>query len=157
MPPKIKVLEAAGAIGDGRVKVGEESGQTVLVAQVGSSDGSRIYKVALKRVDSRILAYSDDNGTRYRGYVGYPIIALMMIANLLPRNPKIENALKGIPWKALNERFKKYSMVEEHIRLMVSSMVSWDEIESFRSEVLRRLSKMSIYYDPSLSGGPLTP
>jgi hypothetical protein len=80
MPPKIKVLEAAGAIGDGRVRAEERAGQAVLVAQVRSSDGSRTYKVALKRADSRILAYSDDNGTRYRGYIGYPIIALMMLA-----------------------------------------------------------------------------
>jgi hypothetical protein len=154
MPPRIKVLEAAGAIGDGRVKLGEKAGDTLLVAQVRSSDGSRTYRVALKRVDSRIHAYSDDNGTRYRGYVGYPIIALMMLANLLPRNPRVENALKGIPWKALNEKFKKYSLVEEHIRSMISDKISWSEVESFRSDVLKKLSRMGIYYDPSLLEGP---
>jgi len=157
MPPRIKVLEAAGALGDGRVKVRGGFRGGVIGAMVTSSDGSRVYKVAIKREGSRILAYSDDNGTRYRGYIGYPILALMMVSGVLPRNPRVEEALKGIPWRALNEKFKKYSIVEEHIQSLVSSRLSWSEVEAYRVEVLKRLSRLSVYYDPRLSEEPLTP
>ncbi len=59
-PPKIKVLEALGAIVDGRIKqVGE--GDYVVV----SSDGYRKYSV---HVDlERGIADSTDNGTTYKG------------------------------------------------------------------------------------------
>jgi hypothetical protein len=63
LPPRIKVLEALSALADGRVKVTGEH-----TAQVTSSDGSRIYHVYVD--PSRRLAFSNDNGTMLRGYVG---------------------------------------------------------------------------------------
>ncbi|MEM4474885.1 MAG: hypothetical protein QW405_00545, partial [Fervidicoccaceae archaeon] len=67
-PPPIKVLEALSAIADGRVKIIDEKR-----ARVSSSDGTRIYEIYLDLEQG--LAYSTDNGTLLRGYVGYPLIA----------------------------------------------------------------------------------
>lgn len=72
-PPRIKVLEAAGCIGDNRVKIVDSSR-----AVVSSSTGERKYRVILLEEGQGVFrAYSDDNGTVYKGYVGYPIIAFM--------------------------------------------------------------------------------
>ncbi|MEM3808295.1 MAG: hypothetical protein QW413_06875, partial [Nitrososphaerota archaeon] len=71
LPPRIKVLEAAGAVAGGRVKIISEK-----EAEVRASEGERIYRV-FKDSKSGVVS-SDDNGTTYRNYVGYPIVAFMM-------------------------------------------------------------------------------
>ena len=91
MPPRIKVLEALGSIADGRVHVKDHE------ATVISSTGERKYTVIYD--EQRNAAYSDDNGTKFRGYVGYPIIALLMKLGKLPYDERLAQALKGIPWK----------------------------------------------------------
>ncbi|HDI02232.1 MAG TPA: hypothetical protein ENF93_01150, partial [Ignisphaera sp.] len=88
LPPRIKVLEALGAIADKRINIIDS-----YRAKVVSSDGSRIYTVIVDLAKG--LVYSDDNGTKYRGYVGYPIIAFLMLQGVLPFDRKISEALKG--------------------------------------------------------------
>ena len=112
MPPRIKVLEALGAIADGRVKVLGHGR-----AEVISSEGDRVYKVYVDV--EKGLAYSDDNGTRLRGYVGYPIIALLMKMGVLTYDERLAEALKGIPWRRLNETYKRYSIVERIVKSML--------------------------------------
>lgn len=147
MPPHIKYLEAAGALGDGRVRVTGRSGGRI-EAIVDSSTGERSYRVLVEDAgDGVVYVYSDDNGTRYRGYVGYPIIAVMMLAGLLPRDERVEGALKGIPWKKLNEKYKKYSIVMEHVVSHAEKQgVSRDVIESFISRVKEKLASYKVYY-----------
>jgi hypothetical protein len=148
-PPPIKVLEAAGAIGDGRVNV-EQSSKGLVVAKVTSSEGDKQYKVVLKRVIDGYVAYSNDNGTRFRRYVGYPIISLLMLIGALPRDEKVEELLKGVPWKRLNETYKKYSLVEEVIFGKIRDKSKIEEVKRYENEVLSRLRSLNIYYDPSL-------
>ncbi len=102
VPPDIKVWEALGAIADGRVHLRENG------AEVVSSDGSRKYTVVFQPPD-RI--FSNDNGSVYKGYLGYPAIAFLMLKGLLPYDPQLAEKLKGVPWKELNEKFKKYHVV----------------------------------------------
>lgn len=102
VPPDIKVWEALGAIADGRVKL-KDGG-----AEVVSSDGSRKYEVKFRPPD-RIL--STDNGSLYKGYLGYPAIAFLMLKGLLPYDAELAERLRGVPWKELNERYKKYHVV----------------------------------------------
>ncbi len=129
LPPKIKVLEAAASLADGRVKVLNDK-----EALVKSSDGSREYHVYLD-VERR-EACSTDNGTVYRRYIGYPIIALLMIKGVLPYDEKVGNALKGINWRELNERYKKYSIVEEEVKkIALSRGVSPSYIDKFKESV----------------------
>ena len=139
LPPSVKVLEALSAIGDGRVTVLDEKR-----AKVYSSDGSRVYRVY---VDTRHgIAYSDDNGTKYRKYVGYPIIAFLMIRGVLPFDEKLANVLKGIPWRKLNETLRNYATVEKVVKEIVKSRgINPEELDRFVSKVMDSLRNLELY------------
>jgi hypothetical protein len=111
LPPRIKIYEALGSIADGRVHLLSDSEAVVV-----SSDGTRRYHVRWK--DNAIV--SDDNGSKYKGYLGYPAIAVLMLRGILPYDESVAQQLKGIPWKELNERFGRYDKTEryvlEHVR-----------------------------------------
>ncbi|MCE4602905.1 MAG: hypothetical protein F7B18_06970 [Desulfurococcales archaeon] len=153
-PPDIKVLEAAGALGDGRVHA-EKLGMGLVKALVSSSGGERRYLVVVKvpgdKRPTTIYAYSDDNGTRYRGYVGYPIIAVLMIEGLLPRDRRLEEALAGLKWRELNERYKRYSLTKEHALKAASRLIPYREAVEYVASAMARLRSYTIYYDPSLA------
>ena len=139
-PPRIKVLEALGAIADERVKLLSDR-----KARVVSSDGSREYSVYVDL--DRGVAYSSDNGTKYRGYVGYPIIAFLMLRGVLPYDPDIAKAMKGVPWRMLNERYKRYSIVESIVKERARKMgVDPSYIDGFVEKVLGELKKLRLRY-----------
>jgi len=135
-PPKIKVLEAAGAIADGRVKRIDERN-----AVVTSSDGSRTYRVYVDI--ERMEACSTDNGTVYRGYLGYPIISVLMLDGVLPYDEVIGKALSGIPWKVLNEKYRKYALVEEEVkRIAAQRGVDPAQLEEFKNRVYKEIKRL---------------
>jgi hypothetical protein len=139
LPPRIKVLEALGAIADGRVNVIDDKRCRVV-----SSEGNRTYEVYVDL--EKGLAYSNDNGTMYRSYIGYPIISFLMMKNVVPFDPDIAIKLKDIKWKILNENYKKYSLVEEHVkRLFTSRGGNIEMLEKLVAEVLRGLRNLTLY------------
>lgn len=142
------MLEAAGSIGDDRVKVLSES-----EARVSSSTGEREYRVVVVgEGEGKYRAFSDDNGTIYRGYVGYPIIAFLMARGALPVNDAVARAMAGVPWKELNERYKSYSVVESLVVQRAEKMgVPREVVYGYVNEVMRKLSSMRILFDESLS------
>lgn len=141
MPPRIKVLEALGSIADNRIRKIDDKYYEVI-----SSDGTRKYKVYVDLEARKV--YSDDNGTKLRGYVGYPIIAVLMLNGKLPYNEKLANALKGIPWKKLNEMYKKYAVVENIVKEKARRKgVSPYEMDVFIRDVLTKLRSMKLYYE----------
>ncbi len=148
-PPRIKVLEALGAIADGRVA--EEGGGRFRVI---SSDGSRSYSVYVEPRDQRrFIACSTDNGTVFRGYVGYPIISVLVVLGYLPRDEVAERALSGIPWRKLNEILKRYYLVEREVLRVASSRgVTSSRLEQLVSRVLSTLERYELLYDPSTCG-----
>ena len=99
MPPPIKVYEALGAIGDGRVRLEDEHR-----AVVESSEGNKTYEVELS-TDGRQIS-SNDNSSYWQGYLGYPAIAVLLIRGLYRPPANVIDALAGIPWKEINRRFK---------------------------------------------------
>lgn len=135
MPPSIKVLEALGAVADGRVRVlSRDEGRVV------SSTGERVYTVRFRRETNAIR--SDDNGSVYRGYLGYPAIAFLMKIGELPYDERIGNALRGIPWKRLNERYKRYSAVMEKVFQTAQQRgVPRGDIEAFIDSILDILKR----------------
>jgi len=149
LPPKIKVLEASGAIGDGRVRYWE-CGNNIYAAEVLSSTGERKYTVVVKKSMVGYIAYSNDNGTLYRRYVGYPIISVLMLLGALPRNQRVENALKGIPWKRLNETYKKYSIVESAVMNKIRNLIRVNEVQAFKNTIMNSLKEMDIIFDGNL-------
>jgi hypothetical protein len=99
MPPLAKIYEAIGALGDGRVQLEDERYASVL-----SSDRSKTYQVEIS-ADRRTIS-SNDNASYWQGYLGYPGIAVMLKRGFCPVRTEAINALKGIPWKELNRRFR---------------------------------------------------
>ncbi len=97
MPPLEKVYEAFSAIGDERIHA-EDNAYMVF-----SSDKSKYYTVTVKDNVYR----SDDNATYWQGYPGYPVIAVLILQGKLPYNREVCEEMKGIPWKALNDKYQR--------------------------------------------------
>jgi len=142
LPPRVKILEALGAVADGRVRlVGDGK------AKVASSEGDREYTVVV--VGRRV--YSDDNGTKYRGYIGYPIIATLMLLGRIPYDEKAANALRGIRWRELNERYKRYDIVERIVKGVAEGRgVRPEELDRVVEGIFRSLRGLGLEYDESL-------
>ncbi len=98
-PPQAKIYEALSAIADGRVKLLE--GQS---AEVASSDQSKTYSVAWSE-DLNAFT-SNDNASYWQGYMGYPLIAVLMLLGKIDFSREAAGLLAGIPWKQLNKRFR---------------------------------------------------
>lgn len=97
-PPLIKIYEALGSVADGRVEV---VGNT---AKVYSSSGNKFYDVSYDPEKKAIMA--NDNGSYWKGYLGYPAIAFLFECGLLELRPDMAELLKGIKWKDINQKFK---------------------------------------------------
>lgn len=98
LPPEEKIIEALTALADGRVKL-DGDGHT---ATVESSDGTKTYTVSWSAEGREFR--SNDNATYWRGYAGYPVIAVLMLLGRLPYPVGVAEQLKEIPWKALNTK-----------------------------------------------------
>jgi len=148
LPPRIKVLEAIGSIGDNRVHVIGD-----IEARVVSSTGEREYRVVVFREsENTYRVYSNDNGTLYRGYVGYPIIAFLMVKGVIPVDRDVMRAMTGIPWKELNEKYKKYAIVENIVVSRAERMgVSRKVVDDYVNFVLKKLSILKFLFDEALS------
>jgi hypothetical protein len=123
-PPLIKIYEALGAIGDERIEIAGDS------AKVFSSSGNKFYTVEYDPMTHSIMA--NDNGSFYQGYLGYPMIAYLMLIGEIRYSPTIAKKLSGIAWKDINARFK--NDFEKTLDLILSE----------RSEADRRLIEHEI-------------
>ncbi len=99
IPPIVKIYEALGALGDGRVLLDDECHARVL-----SSDGSKFYEVEISP-DGRTIS-SNDNASYWQGYLGYPGIAVLLRRGFWPVGTEAIRAVTGIPWNELNRRFR---------------------------------------------------
>ena len=129
LPPIEKVYEAWTALADGRVTMHDG------YADVSSSDGTKDYVV---RFFGNQYS-SDDNATFWQGYAGYPVIAVLMLRNLLPYNHEEAELWKDINWTELNKKYKNnYSKAVEEI----ASQRGIDQ-EKARSEAQLVIDKLS--------------
>ena len=134
-PPRIKVLEALGAIADQRVRKVDDHYEVI------SSEGDRKYTVSVEGNN----VSSDDNGTRFRNYVGYPIIAVLMLEGRLPYDEELAKALAGIPWRKLNEDMKDYSKVEEIVLKRAEEKgVKRERVEEFVNRVMENVRRLRL-------------
>ncbi len=97
LPPKEKIYEAYSAIADGRIEMHDDH------AIVKSSDGTKEYTVSW---DKDTFA-SSDNATYWQGYPGYPVLAVLLLKGRLTYDEKIIQGMKNIPWKKLNDQYKR--------------------------------------------------
>jgi len=142
MPPPIKVYEAIGAIGDGRVRAADNS-----VAPVGwdvvSSDGSKTYRVEIS-ADGREIT-SNDNASYWQGYLGYPAIAVLIARGMLHAGAEATRSLAGIPWKELNRRFKNdYARTTAEVaRIVAERGGDFDAIHAEAAAILEALAALA--------------
>lgn len=140
LPPRIKVLEALGCIGDQRIKIISDKEAYVI-----SSDGARRYHVYID-LGSKVV-YSDDNGTKLKGYVGYPIIAFLMLKGIIPFDDKLIKALTGIPWRKLNETYKHYHIVERIIlQKLKNTDIDEKSVDLYIEKVLNILTSLRLKF-----------
>ena len=138
MPPLVKVYEALGAIGDGRVH--EKSGSA---AEVVSSDHSKTYQVEVS-ADGREVS-SNDNASYWQGYLGYPGIAVMIARGLLGARDETTRALAGIPWKEIIRRFKNdyERTIAEVARIVAARGGNFDDIRAEAESILAAMRAMA--------------
>jgi len=129
LPPQAKIYEALSAVADGRVKFIDGN-----AAEVVSSSRDRTYKVKWNAGFGRIT--SNDNASHWQGYLGYPIIAVLLEAGRLELSRDIARHLAGIPWKTINKRFKN-----DYARAVDSVLAGLEEkgedVQAIRAEVGR--------------------
>jgi hypothetical protein len=134
LPPKAKIFEALSAVVDGRVKVTGETSATVT-----SSSLDRTYTITWSPDLDRIT--SDDNASRWQGYTGYPIIAVLLVKGKIPFDARIASHLVGIPWKEINRQFRN-----DYARAVESVLASLEEkginTASIREEVEKIMSRL---------------
>lgn len=114
MPPKIKIYEALGAIGDDRIEISGNSGK------IYSSSRNKFYTVEYSSEKNAIMA--NDNGSYWQGYLGYPAIAYLMKIGIIKFDSVYAQALKGVAWKDINTRFKNdFEKTEKYIHELLES------------------------------------
>ena len=109
LPPRAKVVEAFTAVADGRVRL-EGTG----LAAVTSSGDDKTYDVAWAE-DGRTIG-ANDNASYWQGYLGYPILAVLIARGELHAGEDVVQALAGVPWHRINEQFKRdYDAAVAHV------------------------------------------
>ena len=137
MPPIVKIYEAMGALGDGRVRLDERGGE------IESSDGSKTYRVDVSG-DGREIS-SNDNASFWQGYLGYPGVAVLLARGLYRPPANVIDALAGIPWKQLNDQFHNDydKTIAEVSRIVEASGHDPDAIRIEAEAVIEALRKLS--------------
>lgn len=122
-PPIAKVYEALGSIADGRVTLASPTS-----AQVVSSSGDKSYTV--EWADDFSWMKSNDNASFWQGYLGYPIVAVLLLRGKISYDKTVSEALKGVPWKRINTRNKNNydKTINEVLEQAEKQGVSRDEI-----------------------------
>jgi len=143
MPPPIKVYEAIGAIGDGRVRVADNDPAPTAWTVV-SSDGTKTYQVEIS-ADGREVS-SNDNASYWQGYLGYPAIAVLIGRGMLRASAEATRALAGIPWKELNRRFKNdYARTTAEVARIVGEREGdFDAIRAEAASILDALAALGL-------------
>lgn len=136
MPPIEKIHEAYGAIVDNRIILREEE------ADVSSSDLTKTYLVTWK--DN--VYTSNDNASYWQGYVGYPILAVLMLQGKLSLNREIAERFKGIDWKKRNTEHKNNyaEVVKKIMDELKASGVDTEAIDKEIQKVYKEIEGLEI-------------
>lgn len=141
-PPHInKVYEAITAIADKRIVQEPDAPHK---AKCYSSSGNKFYEIEL---DPTTLAMmSNDNSAYYTDSLSYPMIALLMLNGHLERSSFLEEALSGIYWKDINQKYKNdYDRSIEHVLTELKEKgVDTTKVEEQIAEIYEKVIEMKI-------------
>lgn len=141
MPPRIKILEALGAVSDNRIMVSIDQNQ----AMVHASNGKKTYNVSYD--ESRNIIVSNDNGSYFAEFLGYPAIAMLMKIDKIRYDDVYAGKLKDIKWKPLNDRFPGApERTEEYIYDQVLNLSPEDkaDMRKYCDLILEDLNQMKL-------------
>jgi hypothetical protein len=96
--PIVKMYEALGAVVDDRVEVSGNTGK------VYSSSRNKFYDVTYDESSQAIMV--NDNGSYYKGYLGYPAVAFLLSIGKIQYDATLAARLKDVAWKDINQKFK---------------------------------------------------
>ncbi|MEJ2718472.1 MAG: hypothetical protein P8182_15275 [Deltaproteobacteria bacterium] len=138
-PPKAKIYEALTAVGDNRVKLQAEH-----QAEVSSSDRTKTYIV--EWTPDRRSITSNDNASYWQGYMGYPIVAVLMLLGSVDFHKEVADLLSGIPWKSLNKRFRnKYdNAIESVLAELDAKGVDRDRISTEVESIVEQIERLNM-------------
>lgn len=136
MPPIEKIHEAYSAIADGRITMRESE------ADVVSSDLSKTYLVKWNKETYS----SNDNASYWKGYLGYPLIAVLMLQGKLPLDEETAAHFKGINWKKRNTAHKnKFAeAVKELMDEWKESGIDCAKINEEIDRVYKEIEKLTV-------------
>ncbi len=134
MPPIEKIPEAYTAVEDTRVTLFDD------YAIVKSSNGEKEYLIKWKGD----TFYSNDNSTYWQGYIGYPVIAVLMLQGKLSLNEKVSKYFKNVNWNELNKKNKRdYHKSLEDVIVNVDENTR-EEISDEINRVYEEIKKLNI-------------
>jgi len=144
-PSVIKIYEALGAVVDERVEISRNT------ARVYSSSRNKYYDVSYDPETNAIMA--NDNGSYWKGYLGYPSIAFLMKTKVLSYDPEIAEILKDIAWKDINQKFNNDFDKTRDFILSSKSEAERNMIQNFVAKVDGEIHRLN----PGLLGKKTLP
>lgn len=135
-PPTIKIYEALGCIADDRIEIKNNS------AKVYSSTKNKFYDVNFDPVTNSIMA--NDNGSYWKGYLGYPAIAYLMKSGIISYDQKLGTLLANIAWKDINQKFK--NDFDKTLQFILSSKTQQEisQLSEFVAKVENEISNLAV-------------
>lgn len=97
-PHVSKIYEALSAIADKRIEFVSEN-----EAHCTSTSRGKYYTITYDPQTNSIM--SNDNTAYYTGKLSYPIIAFLMLKNVIKYDESLLAPLQNIPWKDINQKF----------------------------------------------------
>lgn len=139
MPPRAKIYEALSVLADQRVILLDENS-----AEVRSSSGRKSYRVEWTPDLQAITA--NDNASYWQGYMGYPIIAVLMLQGKIRYSSTVAGHLAGISWKELNQKYKRdyKRVIEQVFKDLQNSGVDVTKIEREIESIYRQLQNLKL-------------
>lgn len=109
-----------------------------------SSDRSKEYTVLWDEERREVM--TNDNGTYWQGYLGYPAIAFLIEKGEVTIDRERVRGLVGIEWKKLNTKYKNdYAKTLSDVgRMLANRGFETKEIEDIVKDVMGQLAELDL-------------
>lgn len=135
-PPIIKIYEALGAVADSRIEVAGNE------AKIYSSSGNKFYTISYDPDTKAIMA--NDNGSFWKGYLGYPAIAFLMKIGVLPYEEEVGALLKDVKWKDINQQFNNDFNKTLDFILSSKSEIEKETLNQFATKIDAHIRELNL-------------
>lgn len=139
MPPRAKIYEALSVLADQRVILLDENS-----AEVQSSSGRKSYCV--EWIPDLQAITANDNASYWQGYMGYPIVAVLMLQGKIRYSSTVAGHLAGISWKELNQKYKRNydQVIKKVLKDLQNSGVDVAKIEREIESIYSQLQNLKL-------------